>query len=63
MTRRCPMSSFIKPCQPTISAAVPVGPEWAYEIKHDGYRFVVVKRGVQVWAYSRHEKDWTAKVP
>jgi hypothetical protein len=31
---------FIEPCLPTISRTVPAGPQWAYEIKHDGFRFV-----------------------
>jgi ATP-dependent DNA ligase len=30
---------FIEPCLPTISRLVPTGPGWAYEIKHDGFRF------------------------
>ena len=29
---------FIEPCLPTISRTVPTGPQWAYEIKHDGFR-------------------------
>jgi hypothetical protein len=31
---------FIEPCLPTNGHAVPTGPQWAYEIKHDGFRFV-----------------------
>ncbi len=31
---------FIEPCLPTTSRTVPSGPEWAYEIKHDGFRFI-----------------------
>jgi ATP-dependent DNA ligase len=31
---------FIEPCLPTISRTVPTGPGWAYEIKHDGFRFI-----------------------
>jgi len=31
---------FIEPCLPTGSRTVPTGPQWAYEIKHDGFRFV-----------------------
>jgi hypothetical protein len=30
---------FIEPCLPTNGPAVPTGPQWAYEIKHDGFRF------------------------
>ena len=56
-------SSIIKPCQPTVSATVPIGPQWAYEIKHDGYRFIVRKEGDQVRVLSRAGKDWTGAVP
>jgi hypothetical protein len=28
---------FIEPCLPTVSRTVPTGPEWAFEIKHDGF--------------------------
>ena len=31
---------FIEPCLPTISRTVPTGSEWAFEIKHDGFRFL-----------------------
>ena len=31
---------FIAPCLPTNGHAVPIGPQWAYEIKHDGFRFI-----------------------
>ena len=31
---------FIEPCLPTSSRTTPTGPQWAYEIKHDGFRFV-----------------------
>jgi ATP-dependent DNA ligase len=32
-------SPFIEPCLPTVSRTVPTGAGWAYEIKHDGFRF------------------------
>jgi hypothetical protein len=31
---------FIEPCLPTGSRTAPTGPQWAYEIKHDGFRFI-----------------------
>ena len=31
---------FIEPCLPTVSRTVPTGAGWAYEIKHDGFRFI-----------------------
>ena len=27
---------FIEPCLPTLGRAVPSGPQWVHEIKHDG---------------------------
>jgi ATP-dependent DNA ligase len=35
------------------------GPQWAYEIKHDGFRFVCRREGERV----RHGRDWTKQVP
>ena len=31
---------LIEPCVPTNGRTVHTGPMWAYEIKHDGFRFV-----------------------
>jgi ATP-dependent DNA ligase len=33
-------TDFIEPCLPTVSRTVPTGADWAYEIKHDGFRFM-----------------------
>jgi bifunctional non-homologous end joining protein LigD len=54
---------FIEPCLPTISRTVPTGPQWAYEIKHDGFRFLAVRQGKQVRIYSRGGHDWSERVP
>jgi hypothetical protein len=32
--------SFIEPRLPMISRTVPTGAGWAYEINHDGFRFM-----------------------
>ena len=34
-------TDFIEPCLPTVSRTVPTGKGWAYEIKHDGFRFIL----------------------
>ena len=39
------MHPFIEPCLPTVSRTVPTGSQWAYEIKHDGYRFIRRREG------------------
>ena len=56
-------SGFIEPCLPTLSRTVPDGPRWAFEVKHDGYRFIARRDGDRVRVFSRHGKDWTDKVP
>src|SRR5262249_4219387 len=56
-------AAFIDPCLPTLAQAVPNGPQWAHEIKHDGYRFICRRDGDRVRVFSRHGKDWTDKVP
>ena len=42
--RRTP-PGFIRPCQPVLSAKVPVGDGWIHELKHDGFRIVALKDG------------------
>jgi bifunctional non-homologous end joining protein LigD len=51
---------FIKPELPTLVAEPPTGEGWIHEIKHDGYRtLIVIDRG-QVRAFTRNGNDWTA---
>jgi bifunctional non-homologous end joining protein LigD len=54
---------FIEPCLPTLGSAVPCGPKWAYEIKHDGFRFICRRDGDRVRVFSRGGYDWTDRVP
>jgi bifunctional non-homologous end joining protein LigD len=49
---------FIEPCLPTSSRTVPVGPQWAYEVKHDGFRFIWHRDGERVRAFSRSGHEW-----
>ena len=37
-----------EPCIPTRGTKVPAGPNWLHEIKHDGYRLIVVRDGARV---------------
>jgi bifunctional non-homologous end joining protein LigD len=56
-------AGFIEPCLPTLADTVPGGPQWAYEIKHDGYRFICRRDGDRVRVFSRRGHDWTDRVP
>jgi ATP-dependent DNA ligase len=50
---------FIEPCLPTINRTVPTGAGWAYEIKHDGFRFICRRDGERVRLFSRGGHDWS----
>jgi bifunctional non-homologous end joining protein LigD len=50
---------FIKPEIPTLVPEPPSGEGWIHEIKHDGYRTLIVVDGGKVRAFSRHGRDWT----
>src|SRR5215211_4486975 len=52
---------FIRPCQPVLSAKVPVGVGWIHELKHDGFRIVALKDGDDVRLWSRHGRNWSAE--
>jgi ATP-dependent DNA ligase len=54
---------FIEPCLPTISRTVPTGAGWAYEIKHDGFRFICGRDGDRVRLFSRGGHDWAKQLP
>jgi bifunctional non-homologous end joining protein LigD len=53
------MPGFIQPCDPTLQECAPVGGNWVYEIKTDGYRAQVHIRDGDVTIYSRSGYDWT----
>jgi len=54
---------FIEPCLPTNARTVPASAQWAYEIKHDGFRFICRRDGDRVRVFSRNGRDWTDRVP
>jgi bifunctional non-homologous end joining protein LigD len=56
-------AGFIEPYLPTPGHTVPTGPQWAYEIKHDGFRFICRRDGERVRVFSRRGHDWTDRVP
>ncbi len=54
---------FVQPCLPTNRQTVPTGPEWVYEIKHDGYRFICRRDGDGARVFSRRGNDHTDRAP
>jgi len=42
---------------------LPEGDEWLYEVKFDGYRALLMKRGERVEIRSRNDKDLTRTYP
>jgi bifunctional non-homologous end joining protein LigD len=57
--RKSAFPGFIDYCDPTLREKAPIGAEWVYEIKTDGYRAQVHIRDGQVTVYSRSGYDWT----
>jgi len=51
------------PCLPTRGIAVPAGPDWIHEIKHDGYRLTVHREGKRVRLFTRNGHDWSDRYP
>lgn len=59
-----PMPSRVEPCLALLTVKSPQGPEWAYEIKWDGYRVAVhVELGGTVRVLTRGGHDWTVRFP
>ena len=61
MSPRNPPLSFIRPLLPSLVEAPPVGEDWLHEIKHDGYRTIVVVEGGRARAFTRNGHDWTER--
>jgi len=54
-----PGLGFIRPEVPTLVPEPPSGDGWIHEIKHDGYRTLLIIDAGKVRAFSRHGRDWT----
>jgi bifunctional non-homologous end joining protein LigD len=48
---------------PSVSAKPPSGPGWLHEIKHDGFRMMVLRTGERVRVLTRNGIDWTDRFP
>src|SRR4029078_10627660 len=54
---------FTPPQLPSLTEHPPEGAEWIHEVKHDGYRtMLLVERGT-VHAYTRNGHDWSDRYP
>lgn len=58
-----PMPARVEPCLALPMASPPEGPDWAFEIKWDGYRLAVHRRGTEVRIITRGGQDWTERFP
>ncbi|MGY4622638.1 ATP-dependent DNA ligase [Bradyrhizobium sp. USDA 4486] len=50
-------------CLATAGKQVPNGPDWIHEVKHDGYRMLVIRENKRVHLLSRNGTDWTTRYP
>jgi bifunctional non-homologous end joining protein LigD len=54
---------FIEPMLLQRTQSLPEGPNWAYEVKLDGYRALAIKSNGKVLLRSRNNSDFNAKYP
>jgi len=54
---------FFKPMLLQRVQSLPEGPNWAYEVKLDGYRALAIKSNGKVLLRSRNNRDFNAKYP
>jgi bifunctional non-homologous end joining protein LigD len=51
--------AFVEPQLPTLVDQPPTGDGWIHEIKHDGYRTMLVLAGRDRKAFTRNGFDWS----
>jgi ATP-dependent DNA ligase len=61
LTRR--RSGRIELCLPSSAKAPPGGPDWLYEIKHDGFRILARRDARGVHPITRNGNDFTKRFP
>ncbi len=58
-----PMPARAEPCLALLKPRPPIGPEWTYEVKWDGYRIAVHLDNGKVRILTRGGHDWTRRFP
>jgi bifunctional non-homologous end joining protein LigD len=58
-----PMPSRIEPCLALLKSKAPVGGDWFYEVKWDGYRLAIHVEPNGVRVITRGGHDWTHRFP
>lgn len=58
-----PMPDRVEPCLATLKPSPPVGDDWAFEVKWDGYRLAVHIDANGVRLITRGGHDWTNRFP
>lgn len=58
-----PMPDRVEPCLALLASRPPEGPDWAYEVKWDGYRLAVHLKDGKVRVLTRGGHDWTHRFP
>ncbi|RDE09708.1 DNA ligase D [Pelagibacterium lacus] len=53
------LPGFVEPQLATLVDGVPVGKDWLFEMKYDGYRCIAAIAGDAVKLYTRNGHDWT----
>jgi bifunctional non-homologous end joining protein LigD len=58
-----PMPDRVEPCLAQLQGKAPIGDDWAFEVKWDGYRLAVHIVGKRARIITRGGHDWTPRFP
>jgi bifunctional non-homologous end joining protein LigD len=59
-----PMPERVEPCLALLASKPPVGKNWDFEVKWDGYRLAIhIEPGRKVRIITRGGHDWTSRFP
>ena len=56
-------ATFIPPMLLLLRETLPEGPDWRYELKHDGYRAIAFNSRGQLHLRSRNNNDFANRYP